>query len=62
MSRAEIDEAVRLYKRGLSLERVGVRLGWDHNTIYRHLKKRGVQMRGPNDWQHQVSPVPWRCN
>jgi hypothetical protein len=28
------------------------RLGWHHNTIYRHLKKRGVKMRGPIDWQY----------
>lgn len=52
MGQAEIDESVRLYQSGLSLEQTGSRLGWDHNTIYRHLKKRGVNMRGPNDWQH----------
>jgi transposase-like protein len=51
MSQQQIDESVRLYESGLSLEQIGSRLGWDHNTIYRHLKKRGVQMRGPNDWQ-----------
>jgi transposase-like protein len=52
MSQEQIDEAVRLYRSGLSLQQIGTRLGWDHNTIYRHLKKRGVTMRGPNDWQY----------
>lgn len=52
MTQAHIDEAAHLYSRGLSLEQIGAKLGWDHNTIYRHLKKRGVVMRGPNDWQH----------
>lgn len=51
MSLEQIDEAMRLYMGGLSLERIGSQLGWDHNTIYRHLLNRGVQMRGPNDWQ-----------
>ena len=52
MSHAEIDQAVQLYDSGLSLQRIGDQLGWDHNTIYRQLKKRGVQMRGPNDCQY----------
>jgi len=52
MSQAEIEEAVRLYTAGLSLQKIGVHLGWDHNTVYRHLKKRGVQMRGPSDWKY----------
>lgn len=52
MSQEQIDDAVRLYGTGLSLEQIGSRLGWDHNTIYRHLKKRGVQMRGPSDWKY----------
>lgn len=49
MSQEQIDEAVRLYIRGRSLEQIGSQLGWDHNTIYtiyRHLLKRGVHMRG----------------
>jgi IS30 family transposase len=52
MSRAEIDQAVQLYKGGLSLQKIGDQLGWDHNTIYRHLKKRAVVMRGPSDWKY----------
>lgn len=53
MSDEQTDEAVRLYESGLSLEQIGSRLGWDHSTIYRHLRKRDVKMRGPNDWQQQ---------
>jgi transposase-like protein len=52
MSQAEIDHAVQLYVSGLSLQRIGEQLGWDHNTVYRHLKKRGVVMRGPSDWKY----------
>lgn len=52
MTQEQIAEAERLYKSGLSLEQIGVRLGWDHTTIYRHLLKREVEMRGANDWQH----------
>jgi transposase-like protein len=48
----ELDQAVQLYNRGLSLQRIGEQLGWDHNTIYRHLKKRGVVMRSPSDWKY----------
>jgi hypothetical protein len=52
ISQEQISESVRLYESGLSLEQIGSQLGWDHNTIYRHLRKRGVRMRGPNDWQN----------
>jgi lambda repressor-like predicted transcriptional regulator len=52
ISQIEIDQAVQLYEDGLSLERIGERLGWDHNTIYRHLKKRGVAMRVASDWKY----------
>jgi transposase-like protein len=45
MSQAEVDLAVQLYEGGLSLQKIGDRLGWDHNTIYRRLKQRGVVMR-----------------
>lgn len=55
MSEAEIDRAVQLYEQGLSLQTIGERLGWDHKTIHRQLKKRGVVMRGPNDWQYPDS-------
>lgn len=55
MSQTDIDQAVRLYADGPSLERIGKRLGWDHRTIHRHLRKRGVIFRGPNDWQDPLS-------
>lgn len=45
MSQEQIAEAEGLYKTGLSLQQIGSQLGWDDNTIYRHLKKRGVVMR-----------------
>jgi hypothetical protein len=51
ISPAEIDEAVRLYESGCSLERIGTKLKFTHKTIWRHLVKRGIAMRGPNDWQ-----------
>jgi hypothetical protein len=52
MSQGEVDRAVQLYVGGLSLQKIGDQLGWDHKTIYGQLKKRGVVMRGPNDWQY----------
>jgi hypothetical protein len=52
MSQGEVDRAVQLYVGGLSLQKIGDQLGWDHKTIYGQLRKRGVVMRGANDWQH----------
>lgn len=52
MSQTEVGRAVQLYESGLSLQKIGDQLGWDHNTIYRQLKKRGVVMRGPSDWKY----------
>ena len=45
MSEAEVREATRLYASGLSLENVGKRLGRDHSTIYKALRRAGVRMR-----------------
>lgn len=53
ISQAEVDEAVRLYRNGLSLVAIGKQLRWDPKTIHRQLKKRGAVMRGPNDWQQR---------
>jgi Putative ATPase subunit of terminase (gpP-like) len=47
----QVDEAVRLYGLGWSSARIAGRLGFNQATIWRHLTKRGVVMRGPNDWQ-----------
>lgn len=58
MSQTDIDQAVQLYTQGLSLQKIGDQLGWDHNTIYRHLKRRGVQFRSPNEHQHPGSEGP----
>jgi transposase len=46
-SSEEIAEAVRLYHAGWSLARVGSHLSFDHETVRRHLKLQGVQMRPP---------------
>ena len=45
MTSDEVDQAVLLYAQGLSLEQIGLRLGWFNTTIYRQLKRRGVRMR-----------------
>lgn len=58
---ADIDQAVQLYDSGPSLRGIGVQLGWDHhNGIYRHLKRRGVEFRGPSDWKYQEVEGPPR--
>jgi hypothetical protein len=43
----QIDNAVRLHKSGLSLARVGERVGADAQTIRTKLLGRGVRMRDP---------------
>lgn len=48
ISPEEIDHAVHLYGAGQSSAVIGNRLGFDAATIWRALKKRGVQMRSPN--------------
>ncbi len=53
LSEAQIDEAVELYesglslekKSGLSLEKIGNRLGFDSTTVLKELRLRGVRMR-----------------
>lgn len=47
LTEADVDEAERLYGQGLSLERVGERLGVNGGTVHYRLKKRGVRMRDP---------------
>lgn len=51
ISEPEINQSVNLYEAGWSLERIGARLQFNHKTIYRHLLKRGIKLRGPNGWQ-----------
>jgi hypothetical protein len=41
----QVAEAAQLYASGLSLAKIGVRLGVDHGTVWRQLRKRGVKMR-----------------
>lgn len=42
---AEIDEMLRLYQSGQSLEAVGQRLGFVARTVQRYLEVRGVERR-----------------
>ena len=49
LAESQIDEAVRLYRSGLSLEKVGKRLGVDAETIRQRLRERFVSIRGPHD-------------
>lgn len=45
MSDMQIDEAVQLYASGLSLARIGERLGFSARTIQSRLRERGVRFR-----------------
>lgn len=49
LSEADVDKAERLYLQGLSLARVGERLGVSDDTVRYRLVKRGVRMRGPHE-------------
>jgi len=49
MSEVQIDEAVELYKSGLSLAVIGKRIGFDDQTILNRMRVRGVRMRGPHE-------------
>jgi hypothetical protein len=44
-SDSQIREMVRLYKSGLSLVRVGERVGYSGDTVHRYLREQGVRMR-----------------
>lgn len=48
-TKQQMDEAVQLYDQGWSSARIAERLGFNQATIWRHLKKRGVVMRSPNE-------------
>lgn len=45
LSPEQIDEAVRLYQIGLSLDRVGKRVGASSRTISARLQENGVRIR-----------------
>ncbi|MFC9692288.1 helix-turn-helix domain-containing protein [Kribbella sp. NPDC056951] len=45
MTEAELRRAIALYNSGSSLLEVGNRLGRDHSTIHKALKRHGVRMR-----------------
>lgn len=48
MSEGQVDEAVRLYASGLSLARVGERLGFSARTIRTMILRRGIKTRDPH--------------
>lgn len=48
MSDTQIDEAVQLYGSGLSLARIGERLGFSPTTVRSQLPRRGVRLRDPH--------------
>lgn len=58
MSEAEVREATRLYAGGLSLVDVEKRLGRDHSTIYKALRRVGVRMRDSHVLASLMSPNP----
>jgi len=45
MTPAEVGQAIQLYQAGNSLVAVGAKLGYDHGTIWRALKRAGVPRR-----------------
>lgn len=53
LSPEQVVEGERLYRSGLSLARVGERLGVDARTVHRRLLESGVEMRGSSG-QHSV--------
>ena len=49
MTTAQINHAADLYTQGLSLARIGERLGFNASTINTHLRNHGITIRGPHD-------------
>lgn len=49
ISSAQVATASRLYQSGLSLAKVGVKLGFDAQTIANHLHRVGVPVREPHE-------------
>lgn len=52
MSEGQVDEAVRLYASGLSLARVGERLGFSARTIRTMILRRDIKTRDPHGREH----------
>jgi lambda repressor-like predicted transcriptional regulator len=44
-SKGQIDEMVRLYESRLSLANVGEQVGVSANTVLRHLRQQGIEIR-----------------
>ena len=45
MSAEQIDQAQAMYANGLSLAKIGKRLGFDSTTVLKELRKRNVRTR-----------------
>ena len=48
ISSAQVASASQLYRSGLSLTKVGEKLGFNAQTIATHLRRAGVQLRDPH--------------
>ncbi|OGL33168.1 hypothetical protein A3E20_00990 [Candidatus Saccharibacteria bacterium RIFCSPHIGHO2_12_FULL_47_16] len=45
LSDIQVEDAIELYRSGLSLAKIGEKIGVDHGTVRRQLLRRGVAMR-----------------
>ncbi len=52
LTEEQVEAAIKLYDKGLSLSTVGRELGFNASTIYRALKQHGAEMRKP--WDHPL--------
>lgn len=48
ITEAQIDEMVRLYRNGLSMDRIAAKFGCLSGSVWNRLRKRGVPMRSPS--------------
>ncbi len=51
LSQEQANEAIRLYDTGLSLVRIGDRLGFGPTSVANALRAAGVTLRGRHDWR-----------
>lgn len=51
LNEAQTAEAVRLYRSGLSLVRVGEQIGFGPTSVAKALRSAGMRLRGRHDWR-----------
>jgi hypothetical protein len=51
----DAEEAVRLYKTGLTIRQVAERVGYSYGTIRTALYGSGIVMRTGGKWKHEAS-------